>query len=410
MTVTWNNKYTESEIEKLLEEAKVLKLSQIGLGIHSILATALDFHEDVLYKEAEILVLQALHTLSKHRINKLNFLKEINKRESIYLRQSKNNYHVVTNISINPKCQLRPIIFDNIEIRFYGKEPSKYKRREFIGEIIKILHSPELPKDYKAVVISVCARSEYEAGAKALECLDFILATWNFALNYSLGKTQYLTTNKPLPINKIIKGPIHTIHLTSGEPTTERVYYYEPDYYGPIQSYDNTKHIKNIKKFESKVKSIIKKNNKWGNRIRNGLIRYTRALEKHDHISSFLELWSILELLTLTSSNENYKEMVRKISNLYADSEIHKSFINFIRHIRNSLVHHSEFNFHRTNLTYEIKEFVEGLILYHFAAIYIFDNYEDAIQFIDLPNDENEIKKRIKLLKRYYKTRFGNKS
>lgn len=407
MSVTWNKKYAEAEIENLINEAKQLTLDHLGLGIHSIIATALDFHKDVLYKDAEKLVLDTLNNIDRNRINKQNFLEQINELELGFLRQPKTEYHVVTGISIRNKCRIEPIAHENVEIRFYNKEPSKYKRGEFLGDIVQVLHSPELPNDYKAIVLKINARSEYEAGVHALETLDFVLSTWNFALNHSHGKMQFFQANKPSPINKIVKGPIHTIHLPSGELTEGRIYYYEPDYYGPVECYDITQSIRNMKKFEWMVKNIVKKHNKWGNKVRNSLIRYTRALEKRDHASSFLEMWSILELLALTSSNETHREIVQRVSNIYADSPIHKTFINFIREIRNSLVHQSEFNFHRTNLLYEIKDFVEGLILYHFAAMKIFENYGEAIQFIDLPNDEREIKKRIRLLKKYHKIRFS---
>lgn len=407
MSVTWNKKYAEAEIENLINEAKQLTLDHLGLGIHSIIATALDFHKDVLYKDAEKLVLDTLNNIDRNRINKQNFLEQINELELGFLRQPKTEYHVVTGISIRNKCRIEPIAHENVEIRFYNKEPSKYKRGEFLGDIVQVLHSPELPNDYKAIVLKINARSEYEAGVHALETLDFVLSTWNFVLNHSHGKMQFFQANKPSPINKIVKGPIHTIHLPSGELTEGRIYYYEPDYYGPVECYDITQSIRNMKKFEWMVKNIVKKHNKWGNKVRNSLIRYTRALEKRDHASSFLEMWSILELLALTSSNETHREIVQRVSNIYADSPIHKTFINFIREIRNSLVHQSEFNFHRTNLLYEIKDFVEGLILYHFAAMKIFENYGEAIQFIDLPNDEREIKKRIRLLKKYHKIRFS---
>lgn len=407
MSVTWNKKYAEAEIENLINEAKQLTLDHLGLGIHSIIATALDFHKDVLYKDAEKLVLDTLNNIDRNRINKQNFLEQINELELGFLRQPKTEYHVVTGISIRNKCRIEPIAHENVEIRFYNKEPSKYKRGEFLGDIVQVLHSPELPNDYKAIVLKINARSEYEAGVHALETLDFVLSTWNFVLNHSHGKMQFFQANKPSPINKIVKGPIHTIHLPSGELTEGRIYYYEPDYYGPVECYDITQSIRNMKKFEWMVKNIVKKHNKWGNKVRNSLIRYTRALEKCDHASSFLDMWSILELLALTSSNENHREIVQRVSNIYADSPIHKTFINFIREIRNSLVHQSEFNFHRTNLLYEIKDFVEGLILYHFAAMKIFENYGEAIQFIDLPDDEREIKKRIRLLKKYHKIRFS---
>ena len=268
------------------------------------------------------------------------------------------------------------------------------------------MHNPELPADYKYVVIRVKARAGDEAAIKALDNLDFILGLWNLSLNYSRGRPIYFEANKQKPINQIVKGPLHTLHQSDGSPLLQNLYYYETDYYRPVESYFPAT-FQRIRVFETRVKKRVNLNLKWGARIKNAIIRYTRALEKNVHTNSFLELWTILEDLTSTSFKENYEVTIRRIGSLYKETELYRGFVNYIRHRRNTLVHKSEFNVHPTNITYELKEYVENLILYHITAIKSLNNFNEAIQYLDLPYNETAIKKRINLMKLYYKNRFG---
>jgi hypothetical protein len=355
---------------------------------------------------AERLVIQTLSTLGRSNIDKENFLIEITNQQIEYLRTPVQEIHVVTSISINNKFPLYPIEYDGMELRFYQRLPKKYKRDIFLENVKNILHNPKFPTDYKYVVIKVKARAGDEAAIKALDNLDFILGTWNLSLNYRQGRLIYFEANKQEPINQIVKGPIHTLHQNDGSPLSQNLYYYETDYYRPTDSCFPAA-FQRIRVFETRVKKRVKLNLKWGARIRNAVIRYTRALEKNVHTNSFLELWTILEDLTSTTFKENYEVTIRRVGSLYEETELYRGFVNYIRHIRNNLVHKSEFNVHRTNITYELKGYVENLILYHITAIRTVNNFNEAIQYLDFPNDERAIRKRIRLMKLYYKNRFG---
>lgn len=412
MGVNWNDKFKENQRNALILEGSNLSLSTATLGIHSVISSALSFHNDISPTDASNMVAQVLTDIRNNKIQQSEFLKRINQLQKTYLRKHKKIFHVATTLSFQCGANIRSIKHDDVEIVFLKKFPSKYRREHFIENnqrnINSILQNPNVPSNYSPIIIKTTCRNPREAMKKAEDSLDFIIGIWNYYLNIQKGPTTFFTSVKEAPINKIVKGPIHTIHHDNGKIALNDLYFYQSDYYGPLPSHPITSEINNIKKFERFIKRRISKNPKWASIIKDSFVRYNRALENYSCKQSFIELWSILEHLTSTTNDTNYDTTIRRVSNIYAnEQELYEGLLNFIRIRRNSLVHLGEFREHGMNITHQLKKYVEQMLEYHIIAIKLFSNLGEALEFLDLPSDQNRIKSRLKILKMFYKNRFS---
>jgi len=413
MGVNWNDKYKENQLNALILEGCNLSLSTATLGIHSVISSALSFHKDISEYDASNMVAQALTDIRNKEIQQSEFLNKINQLQKSYLRKQKKIFHVATSLSFQCETRIRSIKHDDVEIVFLKKFPSKYNRKGFIENnltnINSILQNPQIPSNYYPIIIKSKCRNPREAMKKAEDSLNFILGIWNYFLNIQKGPTTFFASVKETPINKIVKGPIYTIHLENGNIAQKNLYFYESDYYGPLPCHPLTSEINNIKKFEGFIKRRISKKPKWAAIIKDSFVRYNRALEYYSCKQSFIELWSILEHLTSTTKETNYDTTIRRVSNIYAnEQELYEGLLNFIRIRRNSLVHLGEFREHGMNITHQLKKYVEQMLEYHIIAIKLFSNLGEALEFLDLPSDQNKIKSRLKILKMFYKNRFSD--
>ncbi len=415
MGIEWNKNYNEQQIKVLLEEVQKISLSPLTLGINSVICSALKFNDEIFREKAEELVITAINNIGRRNINRNNILVELDKLQGEYIRKAKKNYHIATSISLATQDNINSIKCDNVKFDFYKTFPKKYKRQAYLNDkkhiINSVLQNPNIPNNYSPIIIKVRARTGVEAGKIALDYLDFIIGIWNFALNFPKGPTMHFKEIKQNPINTVLKGPIHTIHKQNGDIDNEDLFFYEDDYYGPIQpTYINSRKFQEIKNTEMRIRRRLSINKKWGLKIRDSLIRYSRALENYNYSYCFLQLWNILEFLTRAEEIGNHTITVKKTGNLFHkdEAEIQRALIDFLRITRNSLVHSSQFQsgVKKMDITHQLKFYVEELIRYHYAAIKIFDNFNQALNYLDLPYDEKEIKSRLKVLKVFSKNRL----
>jgi len=254
--------------------------------------------------------------------------------------------------------------------------------------------SSDLPSNYAVVSVSVTARSTAEAVDKALDRLDFVRGIWNLWKNR--GHTIRISSGKRSPVNSILLGPIHTLHHGNGNLATES-WWYEPQYQGPVNPYDEKAKIENMYKYMVRFRSHFKKSN-YESDLMQAVVRYVRALDSRDWDDSFLRLWGVLEFLTGTLS-DSYKVTIRRASYMFADKEYAHLVLSHLRDYRNKSIHAGSESSDIESLMYQLKRYVEALIEFHIGNKFRFSSIADAAEFMDFPNDKALIDRKISKLR-----------
>ena len=335
MNLSWKNGCDPSLIIQKIEAAKKVddegKVSFVGLEFieyRALLFSMLKFPSEIPEREAQGIVRSAIRISARNRkITTKSILIQANKLANSYLALPYQRFTLYTTISINSRWQL-PISKVHLgnNIICFDRSPSK----KFIKASSQIMQQAEqstigdMPKDYTFVRVFVSAREVNEAADKAIDTIDFIRSVWNWQIN---RKTNFVfpTGSKPDPINKIILGPLHTLHYPNGEIAASTTWWYEPNYIGPIRTYNGREEWEKLLKFLEKIKSRLSKH-KYADTLKNGLIRYTRALDERNLQNSFLRLWSVLELLTNTEK-ESYDVTIRRTAFLFEDVDYHRQVL-----------------------------------------------------------------------------------
>ena len=405
MPVSWKEKsYGLIQVIKNLEsirENKVDGKAQFdGFAfkqLETILYGILNFSSDIPEIDSRNMLSKAL--INRGGIGEItqdNLLDEVKKLEREYQSLPITRYALASSISINPNSILNNIRLGNNLIIFESTLASRFRR-----EAQNLLHEAEqslfatAPTNYLQLRVHVSEKSIECAARKALETIDFVRGIWNWVLNRR-HSIRISFGGKSKPVNKIILGPLHTLHRPNGALATSTNWWYEPSYLGSItpllvnqddlgRFYKSLDHVK--KKFKTLPYRII---------VRDGLIRYTRALDERDWTTAFVKLWSILELLT-ASGGTNYDVTIRRTAYIFQERDFHHQVLQNLRDYRNSSVHADNENSEIETFLYQIKSYVENLIGFHINNRYGFDSMQEAAEFLSLPYDDNTLKHKIKL-------------
>lgn len=327
-------------------------------------------------------------------------LQEISKLEQLYSKEPIKSYSLVTNVSLCLPSDSVRVSVEGQQIMFSRELNRKFQRKEFI-ELGRGLIYGDLPKSYANVQISSSGRSPEEAGLLALDTIDLLRGMWNFSLN----RKQHLIfhSGKRDPINKIMLGPLHSLHLPNGKRLPDP-FWYDQTYVAPVPPLALSKNWGNLRQFEILVRRQLSRSHSKPF-LREAFQRYTRAFDERSHETSFLKLWSLLEYLTRTN-NQSYDVTIRRAACLWKDQAFHKEILQHLRDRRNSAVHADQAGSEITKLLYQLKRYVEGLLQFHTFHGHKFRNLEEVTSFLDLSTDKtvliqhkNLIQKRLKFIR-----------
>lgn len=323
-----------------------------------------------------------------------SILKQVVILESEYLRQPKERFRLITSISL--ALPSGPKVFgvngSRISIGWRADKRSTEKRSQIVRSARRTIRG-DLPSFYTAVAVSVTARSENEAATKALDDLDLLRGIWN------LWENRHYTTrisSDATPVNKIILGPIHSLHRLNGDLVGDS-WWYEPGYYGPVNVWRDASRVPKAFLFAKSFRSDLGKL-PYREDITSALIRYTRALDLYDWNYAFLQLWSVLELLTGTTQNESHKTTVKRASFIFADTDYALQALLHLRANRNKSVHTGAEVENTETLMYQVKRAVEALFMFHIGRAGKFQKMADAAEFMDSPNNLATINRKIRQL------------
>lgn len=396
MLVNWKDK-TNPDI--LIEKLNISRLKNPAGDFHfegfdylyyfDIVFGLINFPEIIPEYDAREMLHNVFGSLVRNEyIKKNDVISGLDKKCIQYLQKPSKRFVLFTSLSVDNSLQINPLRIKNIIIKFSSENKNFESEAE---EIVKRAVSSQkltLPENYLQTRIFVTAKSIYEAADKSLDNLDLIRAIWNFYFNLQT-QWQISSIGNSKPVNKILTGPIHTIHDPRGKLISENVWWYDSSYRSTINPLKMKKDLHDLEKFTQIIRNKINKSN-YSNKLETALRRYVRSLDEWDWNNSFVKLWSVLELLTNTQY-EKYDVTIRRAAFIYEEREYIKQVLENLREYRNSFVHHNASDSRVESYLFKLKNIVETIISFHLSNQFKFSSIQEASEFLSLPFDKETL-------------------
>ena len=197
------------------------------------------------------------------------------------------------------------------------------------------------------------------AAQRALDSLDLVRGIWNLFLTPAFRLTLKGAGG---PLNRILLGPIRTIHHRDGSPASP-VYWFDPSWSTPVKPISIGSKISQLKSFEQDIRHRLK-GHPYRKNLEIAIRRYARALDHRDHHLSVTELWALLEYLTGTTK-ARYDDTIRRTAFVFRLADRQKIHLEHLRRWRNRIVHSAQGSSHAELLAQQCKHSVEALLRFH---------------------------------------------
>ncbi len=362
--------------------------------VHSeVLYNMLDFSSDIIEDDAKEIVNKVLRDLLKqNNLTSKSFLEEVNRLEREHLAQPIRRYIFATEISISPSVLPAKIRSNGVYIVFEKDFPEHITRarKGVLKDLNRSLFSGQMPHNYAKVRVHVSAVSVHEAERKAYDMLSFTSGVWNWIFfQGSLRKTYGASQ----PVNKIVLGPVHTLHLQPSGKSATNIFWYEPSYLRPVSPFKHDK-VKNYYDSLKYVQSKLKNHN-YADSMKKVFIAYSEALNETLWNTSYHKLWNILEWMT-TPERVNHQKTIERVAFLFKNRDYHYQILQFLRDMRNSLVHRDPTDNIQEETLFQLKIYVDALIKFHLEHGKQFLSLEYAVSFLDHSHEKAQIESQIK--------------
>lgn len=338
----------------------------------------------------------------KRNLTANDLIKAIGEEERKVLNRPPVRYVVLTSCSL-PRLKTS-VRYEGSTISIGSAIPKTFRQaRESEADLIRAALHAELPKRYLNVRISARGRSAYEAMDTALDRFDEWRGIWNLGLNRSQGWRH--SSGKRMPVNRIVVGPFHSLHKPNGQLAVSHSWY-EPDYTGELRPAQlNAEKLKRLREYEVQFRVLLRRS-KYKDWLRVAIRRYVRALDSTDWHASFLKLWSVLELLTLTG-RRGYDETIRRASFVMPEVDYHRVVLEHLRQERNRMTHAGTEADDRETHLYQLKRYVDRLLELHLVKSRSLSTPQETAEFLDMPPALDELRRRSAILRAAYEYRGG---
>jgi len=405
----WNKKYNPVPLIQELEKSRSIndegKAQFGGFGIMTAspkLEAMIRLNPEITLEDKHGIVQQSIFNVGrKGRLSSNAILGEIKKLEKEYLSSRQQNYILATSLSVHSYYHTLPNVqIDNNRITF-----SKSLPKSFVKVISNQQHinfftrEKKLPSKYLCVRIAVRAKSTHQATEKALSSLNVFRGMLNYCVNYGQQSFSFGGMSRK-PINKILLGPIHTLHKPNGKMAVDDLFWFEEGYRQPLRPYHNN----TIGQFDKILKLIreIRKNiqkTKIREKLQDAILLYNDALDTYNYEISYIKLWAVLELLTATGQDDNHKVTIRRTAFIFNDPEGEKVHLELLRNFRNELVHRGYMNAKLELFVYDLKLYVEKLLRFLIFNNSKFRSFGDVGYLLDRSTNFEELNKKAGLVK-----------
>jgi hypothetical protein len=335
-------------------------------------------------------------SITTKNTNPDKLLQAISAELELYLRQELKKYVVFTSLSIPQTIKINPYYYNNSTIRFCDTKKNLFSiNAKGVIDRAKIGFRCEVPSNYLPVRITVNARSFEESFPIAENTLNVFRALANFALKFN---QITVSTGPSDPINKIVTGPIHTIHYTNGKNVDPEIWWYENAYSGQITHLISNQDVydKMIRFVRMATRRLIK--HPYRVFLEDVLIRYVQAMDSRDPLATSLKLWGIIESLTGSEDRKSDK-LISRATFFFKDRKYYTWELNHLREFRNLVTHHGKSTPNEESYAYLFKKYADVLIRFHLLNNFHFDSIHEAFDLLDAPSDLKLISSKEKNLR-----------
>ncbi len=363
--------------------------------IIAVLASSVPLSDDLPQIERVRIVRQAIVAAAeKGRITAKSLVAAVGALESSYLKAPRISYVVATSVSIKPgSIDTGRVSVTGSTLAFTRKLPRSFDRSPLSDRMRQNGHD-KLPRNYLAARVSVTARSHDQAFALAMDRLDYLRGIWNFYINRRIGFR--ISSGPRKPVNQIGLGPVHSLHLPDGRLASADRYWYEPDFVAVRPPHNLADLWGRVRREEGHVRNRVR-SSEYSSELVSALIRYARALDGATLELCYLKLWSLLEFLTDTG-RRSYDQTIKRCLFISSDRAFEEQVLEHLRNRRNELVHSARVNVAVEHHLYQLKHFVENLLLFHLK--HRFESRAEAGDFLDHPFRTEDLRDRARDLRK----------
>jgi hypothetical protein len=362
-----------------------------------ILSTVIGFSTQVVEMQRRAITRRAVIDAKKTGNFSINaILGNVEKQQKAYLVRPIRRFVLLTSASFQFLSGLRTIRLNGDTLAFFPKRPANSPLPDGGSIILR----DTTPHGYSYIKAYVSARDPYEAVDLAFQRVDQLRGIWNFFLNLRTGFRLSLGATQHKPVNRILPGPLHTLHFPDGKLALEDQWLHTPLVKNLITE-DITHYYTALRRFEKLIRNKLARCN-FRDNIIGFLIRYARALDEPYLITSFLRLWALLEEMTGTLK-ASYEVTVRRAAFVFKNSQYARIVLDYLREQRNRMVHKDPQLDNIERLTYELKNFVEALLRFLVVESGKFPDLQAFHSLLDLPPDSKLLRSRIRQHELAYK-------
>jgi len=354
------------------------------LWFSSAIETIVSLHDSIPRYAKTRIVSKSLHEPTKSgKIDAEKLKYALKKYEDEYLNTSEGTFILKASISVSSGLPFKKLNLDKASFGFIPNEKlssipdHQLRNPPFHGTA---------PENYHDITVRINGKTDYEAGNIAIDRLDLIRGFWNLLLN----KSYRMSFGSRQPINEITTGPFFTLHNTDGTLSDNGVWH-DPNFTVSSKLRDLTHEMGYLKKQTLRFQRYFN-SSPFQDIIRDAMLRYVRALDGINYEETIVQLWSILESLTLYGEGDDagrHADVVRRAASIYQEQQLAAAIIDHIRVRRNEIVHRSR-NFQDSEgLVYQSKSIVENLIFIYIGMFSKnFQNKAEIRTFLDLPREK----------------------
>jgi hypothetical protein len=365
-----------------------------------VLESAVRAHQDVGQQLKHRSISEAVNDASVTLKDPPEFL---NRCETAYAKltaRPKQDFVVVSSMTYAGKPLFSRINDGAVRIQWQPNSRSKFMRalkdaRAGLARQRATHRVPDEPADVTNLLAHVSAYDVHDAHTLASDSIDCLRGMLNLFINSNLGVSPFGRIGRPHAVNRFRVGPYRTVHKLDGSLATE-TFWYEHRWLHetPSVKFSATeKFRKNLQSWWSRLQQ-----NSLKDHIKQGLLRYCRALDLHDAEPALTEMWGALETLTGTQ-REKGDLTVDRIVQLFIDRDEARQVANHIRVRRNATVHAARtLNQQEADaILVHAETLVSRALFFCLGDGKRFSNRNELYQFLDLRLDAAKLNRMIAL-------------
>lgn len=242
------------------------------------------------------------------------------------------------------------------------------------------------------VLVHLSAHDPFDAFERASDHVDRFRGMLNLLINSGKSVNPFARLTAPHAVNKFRRGPFHSIHHPDGSLATE-TFWYEPRWAHDTPSVE-FKDPRGYRKSIQRWWSTLQRNS-MKDFISDALIRYCRALDSHEADAALLGIWQVLEKLMGT---DKYDLLIDRLVRIFRDHADARLIAGHIRLRRNQTVHSAHSISKEADAILVQAEMLAGqAIFFLLKNADRFKSLGEFHEFLDLPLDQERLKRRQKL-------------